>query len=255
MYMGNPLAFGSGALWGIPTYTIAGAGVTTPTPVAFGVLQDVTLDISLTEKALYGMYNFPLEIAGAEGKLTGKAKFARISGLLFNLLFGETLAVGETRTIVNESDSVPSGTPYTVTVAQSAAWVFDLGVIYQGTGGMLQRVATPSAAGQYSVASGVYTFYSGDAGQAVWISYTYSIATGPGQSVTLHNYPMGVRPKFQAVLRGYYAPNYLYLTLNRCISSKLALGTKLNDWTIPEMDFSAMADDSNLIGSASYASL
>lgn len=252
--MGNPLAFGSGALWGIPTFDLTGAAITTPTPVAFGVLQDVTLDFSLTEKALYGMYNYPLEIAGAEGKLTGKAKFARISGLLFNLLFGETLAVGETRTIVNESGTVPT-TPFAITVAQAASWVFDLGVIYQGTGGMLQRVATPSAAGQYSVAAGVYTFYSGDTGAKVWISYTYSIATGPGQTVTLHNYPMGVRPKFQVVLRGIYAPNYLYLTLNRCISSKLALGTKLNDWTIPEMDFSAMADDSNLIGSASYASL
>ena len=256
MFQGNPLAFGSGALWAIPTFDITGAAISTPTPVAFGALQDVTLDFSMTEKALYGMYSFPLEIAGAEGKVTGKAKFARISGLLFNLLFGETLAAGETRTIVNEADSVPSNSPYTVAVAQSANWVLDLGVFYAtGLGAMLQRVSSSPAAGQYSVAVGVYTFAAADAGKAVFISYTYSFTTTVGQSLTLHNYPMGVRPKFQVVLRGYFAPNYLYLTLNRCVSSKLALGTKLNDWTIPEMDFSAMADDSNLIGAASYAAL
>jgi len=255
MFQGNPLAFGSGALWAIPTFDITGVAITTPTPVAFGALQDVTLDISMTEKALYGMYSFPLEIAGAEGKVTGKAKFARISGLLFNLLFGEILNAGETRTVVNESDSIPANTPYTVTVAQSATWVLDLGVFYGATGAMLQRVSSSPSAGQYSVAAGVYTFAAADASKAIFISYTYSYTTTQGQSVILNNHLMGARPKFQVVLRGYFPPNYLYLTLNRCISTKLALGTKLNDWTIPEMDFSAMADDSNLIGSASYASL
>jgi len=44
----------------------------------------------------------------------------------------------------------------------------------------LTKAASAPAAGQYSVAAGVYTFNSADANKAVLISYTYTI-TGTGQ--------------------------------------------------------------------------
>ena len=43
--------FGSGTLWGFP---VGGNTATNPTPMKFGTLQDVSLDISGDVKQLYG---------------------------------------------------------------------------------------------------------------------------------------------------------------------------------------------------------
>jgi hypothetical protein len=42
---------------------------------------------------------------------------------------------------------------------------------------------------------------------------------------------------------------------NACISTKLTVATKLEDWTIPELDFSAFADASGTLGKVSLAEL
>ena len=46
----------------------------------------------------------------------------------------------------------------------------------------------------------------------------------------------------------------LTIVLNKCTSSKLALSTKLEDFNIPEFDFMAMADDSDVIGTCTVIS-
>ena len=165
------LSFGSGAVWGERT-DVVGSGIG---PRQFGVLQDIQIDFDWSDKELYGQLQFPVAIARGQGKITGKAKFAQILGLLYSdIFFGVTPATGQFAVSQLEAATVPATTPYIVTPANAANYNDDLGVSYAGSGKRFNRVTTPSAAGQYSVnfATGLYTFSSADASAAVLISYT-----------------------------------------------------------------------------------
>ena len=140
-------------------------------------------------------------------------------------------------------------TPYTVTAANATNYNDDLGVVYAVSGKRFNRVTTPSAAGQYSVnfATGIYTFSSADASAAVLISYTYNLTTS-GSKIAITNQVMGTTPTFKATFYTNYAGNGTALRLNACMADKLSLPTKLDDWMIYELDFSAFADSSGTIG-------
>lgn len=240
------LAFGSGALWGERT-DVTGSGIG---PRQFGILQDITIDFDWTTKELYGQYQFPQAIARGQGKITGKAKFAQILGLLYtDLFFGLTAATGQFAIAQNEAGAVPAMTPYAVTVANAATYNDDLGVIYAATGKRFNRVATPSAAGQYSVdfASGVYSFSAADAGAALLVSYAYNNTTS-GSRLTLTNQPTGTTPTFKGTFYTTYGGNGTALRLNACTASKLSLPTRVDDWTIHDLDFTAFADASGTVG-------
>jgi len=148
-----------------------------------------------------------------------------------------------------EAASVPAVTPYTVNVANAANYNDDLGVVYAATGRRFNRVTTPSTAGQYSVnfSTGIYTFSSADASAAVMISYTYSIASA-GTKLTITNQLMGTTPTFKATFYTTYAGTGTALRLNACTADKLSLPTKIDDWTILQLDFQAFADASGTIG-------
>lgn len=240
------LAFGSGALWGERT-DVTGSGIG---PRQFGVLQDISIDFDWTEKQLYGQYQFPVAIGRGEGKITGTAKFAQVLGLLYSdIFFGQTAATGQFGIAENEAGVVPNATPYAVTVANASAYNDDLGVAYAATGIRFNRVTTPSAAGQYSVnfATGVYTFSAADADAALVLSYTYNVTTS-GSKLTITNQLMGILPTFKATFYTTYQSKSTALRLNACAASKLSLPTKLDDWTIQDLSFSAFADASGTIG-------
>ncbi len=206
-------SFGSGVLLGTRT------DVANATPINFGLVQEVQLDLSYTSKELYGQFQWPVAIARGQGKITGKAKMARISGIAFNnLFFGQTLATGQ------------------------------LGA----TGLPLTKVASAPNAGQYSVAAGVYTFGSGDAGKAVLISYTFTLA-GSGQQVTLPNPLLGTTPTFQAQLFTTFQGQPLNVKLFNCVSSKLGFHTKLEDFVVPELDFAIAANAAGNVLQWSFA--
>lgn len=249
------LAFGAGALWGNRT-DATGSGIG---PDQFAILQDVEIDWDWQTKELWGQYQFPLDIARGQGKITGKAKFARIFGAIYgDLFFGQTPASGQLTVSENEAAAVPATTPFTVTVANAATYSDDLGVYYasgNNAGGRLTRVTAPSAAGQYSVnlATGIYTFAAADAGAAVSISYLYT-ANG-GKKLVLTNQFMGYTPVFKATFyttkTTQNVPAGLSLVLNACTATKLALPTKIDDYEIQEFDFSAFADATGAIGTLS----
>jgi hypothetical protein len=239
-------SFGSGVLLGTRS-DIANA-----TPVNFGLVQEVTIEESATVKEIYGQYQYPLVAARGTVKTTGKAKVARISGLAFaNLFYGVTPSSGQFATAFAESGSVPSASPYTATVMNSATFADDDGVVYAATGLPLTKVASSPATGQYSVASGVYTFSSADAAKAVLISYTYSLASS-GQKFTVTNPLLGTTPTFQALFYTTFQGQPVTLKLNNCVSSKLTMQTKLEDFTMPEFDFSCFADSSGNIMTWSF---
>lgn len=240
------LNFGSGALWGERT-DLTGSGIG---PRQFGVLQDIQIDFDWTEKELYGQLQFPVAIARGQGKISGKAKFAQILGLLYSdIFFGVTAATGQFAVSELEAAVVPAVTPYSVPVANASNYNDDLGVAYAANGKRFNRVTTPSASGQYSVnfASGVYTFAAADANAALLISYTYNITT-VGNKLTLTNQLMGTTPIFKATFYTTYSSEGMALRLNACTATKLSTPTKIDDWTISELDFTAFADASGTIG-------
>ncbi len=235
-------AFGSGGIFGVRN------DISNGTPIKLGVMQEISLDISYSTKSLFGQKMFALAIARGQGKITGKAKFAKLNGLAFaSLFFGTALAAGQNLVADSEAAIIPAS-PYAVTVANAANFATDLGVFYTQTLVPLSPVTSGPAAGQYSVTSGgVYTFSAADLADPikkyVSISYLYSSASA-GFSVVVTNPVMGITPTFMAVLQAPYGGKQLVVKLPLCTSNKLSFATKIEDWLIPEMDFEAMDDGS-----------
>lgn len=242
-------SFGSGILHAKPLTDANGLAIATPTPLEFGVLQDVSVDISFDIKELYGRQKFAVDMAQGKGKITSKAKAARINGaLLNNLVFGQAMTTGTATAYSNSTtpQTIPASSPYTVTItpANSGTYISDLGVtdIY---GTAYSRVASTPSTGQYSVdeTTGVYTFAAGDANKTVFINYRYSASIAGSKSSTVINKNMGDAPTFEITLFSQYKGKFLSLRLYNCMSSKLGLATKQDDYMIPEFEFGSFADD------------
>lgn len=233
-------SFGSGILSGQRT------DIANSTPVNFGLLQEITIEENATIKELYGQFQRPIVEARGTIKTTGKAKLARISGMAFaNLFYGVTPASGQVATAFAEGPTAIPATPFQITVANAANFVDTGDVINAATGLPLTLVASAPAAGQYSVnlATGVYTFSSADniAGVKVLITYTYNI-TGSGQKIVVTNQLLGTTPTFKAKFFTTFQGVPVSLQLNSCTCSKLSFQTKLEDFVMPEFDFSVFAD-------------
>lgn len=241
------LVFGAGAMWGINN-------VANPTPKRFGVLQDVSLDFNASTKTLVGQNNLPFAVARGVISTKGKASFGQFNGGVINdLFFGQTANSGQEVAIDNEVGSIPT-TPFAVTVANSAQFATDLGVVYALTGLPLTRVAsgaTPTT-GQYKVTAGVYTFAAADTGLGVYISYTYTIS-GSGQKFTIAQQAMGVTPTFKTVVSLPYNGQKATFTLNACIANKFSFTTKTEDFATPSFDFESFADSAGNLGTVSFA--
>ena len=301
--------FGSGVLYGIRN------DITGQTPIRFGTMQDVSIEFSAEAKELYGQLQFPVDVARGKAKITGKAKFGQISGLLFNnIFFGQTETTGQnlfayneaqttgaavtattsaatsagnatltftsvpagvtvgapitgvagipagtyvlsktTTTVVMSAVSTGAGVPITTaltfgciaTAANGATFNTDLGPLYSATGTPLTYVTgIGPVTGQYTVtAAGIYVFAAGDASTPLLLNYTYTTSS-QGFTITGNNILMGNTPKFQAVFTQIYGGQTTTLKLYSCVSSKLSLPTKIDDYTIPEIDFSAFSNAS-----------
>ena len=227
--------FGSGVLIGTP----AGGS-----PINFGLAQEVSLNIQTTTKSLYGQNNFPVAVGAGTRKMTGKAKLARISGqALGSLFFGVPPAVGTTLTQFGEAATVPASGPYTYTTTNHATFTSDQGVVYASSGLPFKQVAAAPAVGQYSVAAGVYTFSAADANAAALISYNYTNASA-GESLAVTSQLIGPTINFSANL---FATDpttgkQFSMLLYNCVAEKLAFGTKLEDFVVPELDFVCFAN-------------
>ena len=243
--MTTQFSFGSGNAFAVPI-----SGITDTTPILFGTLQDISVDFDFTMKDLMGQYQFPVASARASGKITGKAKLATFSARALNLIFGSTVTSGsQINTQVAEAGAIASST---YTAANGSTFLTDLGVYYASTGKAFAKVASAPTVGQYSVnSSGVYTFNTSDTGSAILVSYTYTASTG--NKIAIGNQLSGQQPATSLVLSEGHNSQLMTLTLNSVIYTKLSLDFKNDDFTVPELDFSAFADGSNNIGSISLA--
>jgi hypothetical protein len=237
-------SFGSGVLFGRSSNA-------NPTPVRFGALQEVAIDFAFTAKPLYGQFQFPIAVGRGTAKVTGKAKWANFSAQAYNdLFFGNaSLPSGEnTVAVVGEAKTV---TANIVTATHNGAgnFVADMGVVSVIGGAIFQRVSANAVGQQYvcNETTGVYTFNSTQNAVAVLISYTWN-NTANGSSILIGNPLLGTAPTFMAVFTNTFNGQQQTLTLNSCMSNKLSLATKLDDWTIPEFDFDIFADGNNNVG-------
>jgi hypothetical protein len=242
--------FGAGNL------TAVKAGVAVPTPHTFAVLQEVSVDFSFNLKELMGNLSFPVAVGRGAGKIQAKAKFAAFKATALNdLFFDGSVATGEARVAVSEP-----GTPTTnsLTVANSATFLEDQGVFNRNSGRFMERVASAPAAGQYTVAAGVYTFAAADSNPPVYVTYRHSVSGGSGRVITINNNLMGIQPTFSATMatsftHGDGVTRQLALKLNACVASKFSFATKQEDFVVPDFDFGAFADAAGVVGTLSLA--
>ena len=232
--------FGAGNLYALNSTN----GV--PSGIKFGVLQEFSLDISFNQKELYGQNSFPVSVARGQGKVTGKAKNGAITARLWNeAFFGTTASSGQT--VAQIAEAGVAGT--TTTLANNATFVEMLSVAFADTGAALTRVAagTTPAAGQYSRASnGTLAFAVADAGKAIVFDYTYTAAGG--STLALTNTQTGKAPSFALVSQMPYEGKQALIRLNQVYAPKLAFGTKLEDFVVPEFDFMCAADAAGNVG-------
>lgn len=223
--------------------------------VNIGYAQEVSVDLAATNKELFGQNKFPLVVAQSTVKVSGKIKAAVISGLAWNnVFFGQNFTTGSIAWDVDEAATIPA-TPFTVTVVDAATFDADLGVKYALTGLPFQRVTAGSeAAGKYSVTEtgvnkGKYIFATADTGLGVLITYSKTVA-GVGQQLIVTNTPIGATPTFQldfyTNLNQPTAKPFVFRLYN-CVASKITIASKLEDFIMPEFEFSVFANASNQV--------
>lgn len=241
--MSTPLAaFGPGIV--IVTRT----DLATPFPVNIGYANEFSIDLSGSTKPLYGQNQYPLVQARATIKATGKIKAAVLSGLAWNsTFFGQSFTAGYDHYFFNEAHTVASTTQ---AVTNASGGIVDLGVTYAASGLPLQRVASGAITGQYSVvlSTGTYTFAVAD---EVALLFNYSnFSASSGQQMNVTNQLIGTTPTFQL---DYWtnlnqpASKPFAVRLFGCIADKITLAGKLEDFIMPEFDFSIFANNAGQV--------
>lgn len=217
------------------------------TPAAFniGYANELSLDLTGSTKQLFGQNQFPIAAARSTIKVSGKLKAAVLSGLALNAcFFASSFTTGKDNYYFNEAHTVAA---ITQVVTNVTGGIVDLGVSYAASGLPLQRVAPGAeAAGKYSVvlSTGVYTFNVADE-VALLFNYANFAAGGGGQQLNVINQLIGTTPTFQM---DYYtnlnqpSAKPFSVRLFACVSAKLSLGWKLEDFMMPAVDFDIFAN-------------
>ncbi len=251
------ITFGAGFMFGTQVKDGTGATVANPSPIQFGILQEVTPDESFELKRLHGANKFPVAVAQGKGTMGLKAKLANINAELVNtFLYGLTLT-SSYRAIYNDLTGtyVPTS-PGEITPTIHGTALVDLGVVSAINGVPYTRVASSPTGGQYafSAGSGLYTFDAvHDYGKQVFISYAYGDASvTTGKLLTITNQPMGVQPVFAVDLMTQYLGKTIYVHYPNVIATKLTRTFKNDDFAIPDFDMEAFADDSGVVASVYF---
>lgn len=246
------ISFGAGKLIAVPTNLADGTAIANPTPVVLGILQEVSLDISVDTKTLYGANMYPVAVAQGKAKIGIKAKYADISGgVMGGLYFGQNATNSIKDMALDVAGTIPS-TPFTVTptVPASGTYVADLGVFDATTGAQYTRVASAPATGQYSVntTTGVYTFAAADTTKTVTFNFEYSATSTTAQLFTINNRQMGYTPSFSVMLKGSYDGKDIIAKFYRGVSSKLSMPFKNEDFSVPDFEADFFANSAGNVG-------
>lgn len=230
--------FAMGAMYAIP----AGAN---PTPVPIAILKDATVEYKQTKKELRGQWKAPIDMGEGPLDISIKVKNADFrASLLAAVIAGTTTTTGSVLVVTGESWAIPT-TPFQVTVAQSAFFSEDGGVLDLTSGKWLTRVASAPTTGQYSVAAGVYTFAAADVGHNLSITYSYTSAS-VGSTVTYLNQTMGASVGFGVRLYNLFTVSGVTRPLGFFFPAvhfeKLSFALKAEDWTELDVEGKVVQD-------------
>nr|DAJ29476.1 MAG TPA: hypothetical protein [Caudoviricetes sp.] len=243
------LTFGSGEVFAEMITDAYGNRVQNATPVRIMGLQEMSVDLLAELKEFYGQNRFALAVAQGKVKVSGKFKGALINGLALNtLFFGAEYATGTMKAIWADvaGKAIPTSGAYTVqaTAPNGGRFVEDAGVM--GSDGTAYiKVASNPTAGQYMVsATGLYTFAEADKGKTVYPSFTYTQTMPSAKKLELTNLAMGNTPTFKLKYLTQFKGKKALLELESVTSGKLGLfSTKNDDFSVPEIDFTAQTDE------------
>ena len=240
--------FGAGKTFAIPLTDMAGNAIANPTPVRLAVQQSMSLDIDFDVKQLHGNNSFAVDVARGKGNMKGKISAPTINGNTWNgLFFGQTMTKG---TMMALSDDVITTIAATVTVTPPSAGTFieDMGVT-DANGVPMVRVASGPVTGQYSVAGAVYTFAAADVGKTCYINFRYSFASAAANQISMTNTLMGSSPRVKLLMQAKYQGKSVTALLYQVQFAKMPIfSTKLDDYQIPDLEFSAMANAAGQVG-------
>lgn len=243
------LTFGSGEVFAEMITDAYGNRVQNATPVRIMGLQEMSVDLSAELKEFYGQNRFALAVAQGKVKVSGKFKGALINGLTLNtLFFGAEFATGTMKALFADTagKAVPASGAYTiqVVVPNGGQFVEDAGVMGED-GTAYIKVASNPAAGQYTVSNtGLYTFHESAKGKTVFPSFTYTQTMPSAKKIELSNMAMGNTPTFKLKYLTQFKGKKALLELESVTSGKLGLfSTKNDDFSVPEIDFTASTDE------------
>lgn len=222
------------------------------TPVSVATLQGIDVDISASTKELMGSNQFAEAVQRTGTKISGKVQSGRFDHrLVSEFLLGSADDAVTTGLLVPVQEEVTVDADGITIVQGGATFDMDLGVRDMATGGALKRVTGVPATGEYSVneATGEYTFAVADAGDKVLVKYVKRDAT-KGTTTTIANQLMGEAPTFELIS---YDTKGLFLQLYAVQFNKLSLSRKNEDFLVPNLEFSAFADDVRGVGRISGA--
>ncbi len=247
------------ALSGKPTFgagrMFATANIANPTPARALVPQSQSLDFKRKVESLFGEKQMAVAVGAGSMDVTGKVEYGKINARMFaDMLFGDTGTTGQYLEADKEAGTVPSSSTYVITVANSATWLFDLGVVDVTTGNIMSRVAAAAevAGKSYSVAAGIYTFAAGDASANKLISYGYS-ATGVGETIVMANQTQGLVGNFTAVHVLPWGTEQDMFVLSNCTTSSAGLSLKQSGFATNTMEYTAAANANDQLGTATFA--
>ncbi|MGB9791513.1 MAG: hypothetical protein ACPLTR_02915 [Thermacetogeniaceae bacterium] len=135
---------------------------------------------------------------GRTGQIT--VTMATFQPKLYAALMGTSVVESASATMwaADEGYTIPTVAPYEVTLAHTPTTDGTLIVVGED-GTTFTKVATaPAAAGEFSITGNKLTFYSGDAGKAIYVTYEWSAT-----SATTFGLPeRGSRPALYVVISG-----------------------------------------------------
>lgn len=243
------LTFGAGEVFAQMITDAYGNRVQNATPVRIMGLQEMSVDLSAELKEFYGQNRFALAVAQGKVKVSGKFKGALINGLTLNtLFFGAEFTTGTMKALFADTTgkAVPASGAYTVqvTAPNGGRFVEDAGVMNEN-GTAYIKVASNPKAGQYMVsATGHYTFHESAKGKTVFPSFTYTQTMPSAKKIELSNMAMGNTPTFKLKYLTQFKGKKALLELESVTSGKLGLfSTKNDDFSVPEIDFTASTDE------------
>ena len=234
--------FGVGSLFA----TDASTGITTK----FGTLQGLSVDFSYDMKELYGSKQFAVATARGKGKVECKSTYGQLSPQCLAQFFNVRATTGEELISDTVNATIPSATPYTITItAPTSGTLTGLVTVYNVSGStpvaMTAVTGTPTT-GEYSYSAGVITFAAADEGIAIQYQYKYTLTTG--NTITIVNSLMGTAPTFSMDFTSKLDSHNITISLPKCTSSKLGLAFKNEDFVIPDFSFQALATAADVVG-------